>query len=568
MSAFATRLPHWLSLFESGKLDAQLVTCYGAAAATWRGRYRTILQSFSNCFGDDGDLVIARCPAQMNIMGMHLDYGGMPSLRLAVQGADTITVARSARGRMRLRSFLGDSMVERFASAEFALQEFLPTENVGTPRSIHDYAARVCREREANTGGANADDWHILPRCGLIFLESYFRDRKKIDGIDACIWSNISPEGGMSSSSALLVSTAYAAMAAHGLRPEEDIPVADLVDGLGSSEWIRGTRGGTADHGGMIMAKVGCLTSVGVFPSRVHGRVALQDEYRAITLETGVPRTYDEVAKEETCASYPVGLFIARELVLPRRQQESLFSRLTSEYRDRLEWIGDLTEKNLGLTLSGIYELLRSLPTEITLEELETWATESGATVAFGRLRAELAVKFALVDSQLPLRVRRRCAFALAEQDRVGRMLEAISMEKADQALDFIRTSHDGEQDTEVTDDELLELRNAAAAGSEQAGLCYLPGGYGRMTKEYDRVVRSINRYLLDHGGERGGAVQRLGAGWGGNVGGLVHRSFVEGEEQAAFRMFLREELGTQNDPIVVCLPGEGAGPIIPANDV
>ena len=63
--------------------------------------------------------------------------------------------------------------------------------------------------------------------------------------------------------------------------------------------------------------------------------------------------------------------------------------------------------------------------------------------------------------------------------------------------------------------------------GDERARLCFLPGGYGRMTVPYDRVVRVINEYLLGDGGPGAGSVQRFGAGWGGNVGGLVRRDYV-----------------------------------------
>ena len=67
------------------------------------------------------------------------------------------------------------------------------------------------------------------------------------------------------------MATALAAMGVHGLVPRCDMPEAALVDGLGTSEWMRGTRGGTADHGGMILGRAGKLVGVGVFPARVQG---------------------------------------------------------------------------------------------------------------------------------------------------------------------------------------------------------------------------------------------------------------------------------------------------------
>ena len=87
----------------------------------------------------------------------------------------------------------------------------------------------------------------------------------------------------MSSSSALVVATALATLGVHGLEPHRDMLTEDLIDGLGTSEWIRGTRGGTADHGGMILGRAGRLISVGVFPACAQGEAILPDEDRKST---------------------------------------------------------------------------------------------------------------------------------------------------------------------------------------------------------------------------------------------------------------------------------------------
>ena len=49
------------------------------------------------------------------------------------------------------------------------------------------------------------------------------------------------------------------------------------------------------------------------------------------------------------------------------------------------------------------------------------------------------------------------------------------------------------------------------------------------MTPEYDLAVRRVNEYLIETGGLEAGAVQRLGAGWGGNMGGLINRDYIYG---------------------------------------
>ena len=78
------------------------------------------------------------------------------------------------------------------------------------------------------------------------------------------------------------------------------------------------------------------------------------------------------------------------------------------------------------------------------------------------------------------------------------------------------------------------------------------------MTEAYDRVVGCINDYLQSSRLAEAGAVQRLGAGWGGNIGGLVRTELVSGPLAVEFRRFLHDELALDDTPNPT-VPGEGA---------
>ena len=139
-------------------------------------------------------------------------------------------------------------------------------------------------------------------------------------------------------------------------------------------------------------------------------------------------------------------------------------------------------------------------------------------------------------------------------------MLDYLNQERLDTALDLVRISHQGDRDQEVGDAELADAGERSRRGEERAQLCFLPGGYGRMTPAYDRVVCTINEHLLSAGGPLAGAVQRLGAGWGGNVGGLVTREYLAGPGRAALERKLAVDLGLEADLTAgVAVPGEGA---------
>jgi len=559
-NSYTASLVQWQTAVEQGRFDGEFGRIYGPEqVATWRANYLEALRLFAARYGREGGVVVARCPGQMNVMGMHIDYGGMPSVRLAVRGADTLVVARAAASRrVRLASFLRSpgAAADRFAPIELDLGTLLPKARVAERQALMDYAGQVCRQRLERTGSALARDWSALVEGQLVYLESYFRGRVALGGFDGLVWSNVSPSGGMSSSSALVVATALAAMGVHGLGPRCDMPAADLVDGLGTSEWMRGTRGGTADHGGMILGRPGRLVGVGVFPARVQGEAALPDEYAALVLDSGVGRAYDEAVKEETVIAYPLGAFIARELILPRLGK-------SRSVRERVRYIRDMAPESLGLSLAELYRVLGQLPQQTTLAQLAVEAQKAGVGALFDAMcQREVAGKFQLLSKDTPLFIRRRCVYGLAEQDRVAGMLAYLNAGDMATALELIRISHDGDWDREVADEVLAQLAARAERGQARAQLRFLPGGYGRMTPAYDRTVRVVNRFFAAEG-PTAGAVQRLGAGWGGNIGGLVHRAFVDGERRAAFAEMLHAELGHE-PALAVAVPGEGAGLLVP----
>jgi galactokinase len=562
---FATSLRQWSRGLSSGALDGHLELYYGAAEVpVWRQRYQDALELFGQRYGEAGDIVVARCPGQMNIMGVHIDYGGMPSIRLAVRGRDTLTVARgTADGSVRLSNVLRypGEPAERFAPVAFDLAQIVPAENVGTREAIMSYAGRLCAERQARTGRAQVDDWGVLVQGQLVFLESLLRGRAACRGFDGLVWSNVSPSGGMSSSSALVIATACAALGVVGLDPRTDVSLADLVDGVGTSEWIRGTRGGTADHGGMVMGRAGKVVSVGVFPAASQGEARLPGDYVAFVLDSGVPRVYDDAMKEETVIAYPLGTFLLRDIVLPQLRPDPEFAGLPIDLGDRIRFIRDLTEANLGLGLPALYRLLAAVPRCTTLAKLRQQARQAGAGAAFDAMHArEVAGKFPHITDDYPIWLRRRFVFGLAEQDRVRFLLEYLNAGQVDRALELMRVSHDGDLDQEVPDEVLAEAERRARRGDERARLCFLPGGYGRMTVAYDRVVRVINEFLLTDGGPTAGSVQRFGAGWGGNIGGLVRREYATGDRRADLARVLADDLGLRVDPAAcIAVPGEGA---------
>ncbi len=568
-SSFSAALRDWRRAFDDrgSALGRHLQRLYGEDSEAWRLRYQEALSLFAERCPEGGEgrrVVISRCPGQMNIMGMHIDYGGMPSLRLAVRGHDTLTVAAARDDdRVRLHSiYRGDGgAAQDFEPVRFRLSDLAAAEPLATRQDLMDYAGALGTRRERETGSAMDDGWGILPQGQLVYLDSWLRLRgRRPAGMDALLFSNVSPSGGMSSSSALVISTAFAVLGLHGLRPGRDISWEDVIDGVGTSEWIRGTRGGTADHGGMVLGRSGQLVSVGVFPARNCGSAPLPEEYVAILLDSGVPRVYDEAGKEETVLAYPLGTYLLRDVLLPARFGAPGWEGLVPDFRERVEMIRDLTPGNLGLTTAQLCELLAMVPERTSLSELEASARGSGGGEAYAEMhRSEVGERFPHTRPDSPILLRRRFTFGLAEQDRVAAAVDLLAAGDVATAFELVRLSHAGDGDDEVTAQELAVLAEVSRRGDPRGRLAFVAGGYGRMTEEYDRVVTTLNDFLAGYG-EGAGAVQRLGAGWGGNLGGLISRRFLSGPDRAALEGAIAD-LGLPEADLdrSVATPGEGA---------
>jgi galactokinase len=571
-TALAASVSQWRqALTEPGSsLSGHLHVIYGEHGDAWRQRYLRILDDFEATFGaQEGPVVISRCPGQMNIMGMHIDYGGMPSLRLAVKGHDTVTVVRQrdddvARLHSRYEGPEGD---RDFDPAEFSVRELASPDPLGDSRqALMEYAGQICTERERQTGSTIDDSWSILPQGQLVYLDSWLRGRDRtLTGLDAHVYSNVSPSGGMSSSSALVISTAYAALGMYGVVPGQDMTWEDAIDGVGTSEWIRGTRGGTADHGGMVLGLAGELVSVGVFPAQPCGNAPLPPEFVAVIFDSGVPRVYDEAGKEETVLAYPLGTFVVRDLLLPKRVGQLGWEGLRCDFHDRIELIRDITPENLGITSAQLSELLLEVPQKTSLSQVESWAAEEGQATAFSEMVAQdVGAKFPRITADVDIYLRRRFLFGLAEQDRVAATVDYLAAGDLPTVFELVRLSHEGDYDEEVEDAELEQIAQRAAAGDPRGRLAFVPGGYGRMTPAYDQFVVALNDFLSSYG-QDAGAIQRLGAGWGGNVGGLISRRFLAGDERQALERLLRDDLGVHVDlDSCVATPGQGAG-LLPA---
>ncbi len=183
-------------------------------------RYLQLLDTFRSRFGE-GECFLARAPGRINLIGEHTDYNGCPVLPMAVD-RDIAAVVRPRRDR----KILVDSMQEGFGRREFQVDTTIPAFETG--------------------------DWGNYPKAAVQWLlgstmlggSSPPSGAGSLHGYEMLIHGTIPADGGMSSSSALVVLSALALLASNDVSADR----LELAQGMAEAERYVGTQGGGMDQ--------------------------------------------------------------------------------------------------------------------------------------------------------------------------------------------------------------------------------------------------------------------------------------------------------------------------------
>jgi N-acetylgalactosamine kinase len=350
-------------------------------------------------------------------------------------------------------------------------------------------------------------------RAAVLRLQKKFPSTK-LRGMDLVVQGNIPIAAGLSSSSALVVATAEAAVAVNDL----EVYPSQFVDLCGEGEWFVGTRGGSADHAAMKFGERGRVTQVGFFPFDVRQVVPFPEYHRMVICNSHVQARKAAGARDvfnHRVACYRLGLLLVRQRY--------------PQYAPLLEHLRDLNVRTLGIPLSWIYRILLSLPERATREDLQELLPADQLEPILGTHEP--------VDEFYPIRGVVLFGLAEAERSRLG--ADLLARNDVEGFGRLMRVSHDG--DRVVAHDEqlwpqpyryrasnayLLDLMAALETGDPQqvigAQLQWQPGAYRCSTSEIDLMVDAA----LGVPGVAG--AQLAGAGLGGCMMVLAHENATE----------------------------------------
>ncbi|MGB6648623.1 MAG: galactokinase [Bacteroidota bacterium] len=221
-----------------GRVDGEtgdvLSTLYdGELLERKREQMQILLREFQTLHPDAGNVRVARAPGRVNLIGEHTDYNGYPVLPMAVD-------------RDILLAFTGGSGVDIC--------------NLDPRYEQRRFSAKLPLDRSAR------GDWSNYVKAALSgLLEEKVIPPGAFKGLRGLFAGDIPGSAGLSSSSALVVVTALALLAVHGVETDRLI----LADLLARAERFSGTEGGGMDQAACLLGQPGKALKVEFFPLRV-----------------------------------------------------------------------------------------------------------------------------------------------------------------------------------------------------------------------------------------------------------------------------------------------------------
>jgi N-acetylgalactosamine kinase len=401
--------------------------------------------------GDDIQIFAARAPGRVNLIGEHTDYSGLPVLPVAIDRSTIVVAAANTTGEVEVAN-----ADPAWPARRFAIERQIPPYETG--------------------------DWANYVKAAVQGVIARFPERH-LRGISMGVDGRVPPAAGLSSSSALTVSTAIAFMAVNGLELDSQ----ETATMVARSERYVGTQGGGMDQAVSILGRRDHALFIEFDPLRV----------RAIRM----PASAALVVADSQQVADKSGMVRAE---YNRRVVEcSLAARILAR-----------ALKLDGVTILG--DVVRALPKWNAADLVEKLAAASPARLDADLKEAAniLGVSQPTLDADLlghgsnrialdphrPLEILKRACHVLSETERVIRAAEVLEAGRLDEMGTLMNASHQSlVEDFECSTlrlDAIVECaRRGGAVGARLTG-----AGFGGSivalcdVANADAVIESIDR--------------------------------------------------------------------------
>lgn len=465
----------WIRLLEEmpAPVQAAFAEVYGEDDGIIRERerfYRCALNCARERFGEDRRVIISRAPGRVNLMGRHVEHRGGFVNVISINKELLVVASPREDDRITITNVNPD-----FQDRSFRISDYL------TDLNWNDWVSFIESDAIRTLVQQTKGDWSNYVKAAVLKLQYTYQD-VKLRGMDMVFCGDIPMAAGLSSSSAIIVATAEAAVAINNL----DVTVQRFVDLCGEGEWFVGSRGGSGDHAAMKFGSRGTVAHLGFFPFGFHRAIRFPAGYQLLIANSHIKAQKSSGAKDlfnQRVASYEFGLMLLKQRY--------------PQYADRMERLRDVTPQHLGVLPSRIYEMLLQLPETIRPECLFEELPEA----LHGRVRQIMGTH------QAPevYHIRSVILYGIAECLRSRNCADLLESGDYRAFGQMMGISHDGDRvaafaggeqqayDWRVPESHILDLiddlKSEDPARVRRAQLEMQPGGYACSTPEIDFIV-------------------------------------------------------------------------------
>ncbi|MGC8668747.1 MAG: galactokinase family protein [Chthonomonadales bacterium] len=522
----------WLAMIDAGRSRLRqavnlLYPSGSEQAAALIERLRCALLLYLQEYGD-AEVVIARAPGRLNLMGRHIDHQGGRCNMVALDRDLLVVAGRRPGGQIAAANTAGALYPKR---AFHAAHLPSPLEAARWREYLDATAFRV------GAGGIGSD-WSRYVEAPLARLSALGKLPKGA-GMNLVVDGQVPSAAGLSSSSAIVVAVMEAACALYGI----PLDAAEFVELCGEAEWYVGTRGGAGDHAAIKMAMPGQVVQLDFHPFRYGGAAPLPDGCGLLICNTRMEARKTAGARHQfnhRVACYHLG-------------REWIYS-LQPALRERVRCLRDLLPDRSGMKPAQLLRLVAALPMEVSRRELRS-RLGSDAVDAWLSTHDEPSDGYPLRGVVL---------YGLAECERSLRAADLLRTGRVEQLGKWMDLSHDGDRVVrwngvsaqpyrmDMSDAAMARLIAAAEDPASSFDLADVPGYYGCSTPDLDAAVdiaRGVDGVL---------GAQLSGAGLGGCIMVLARRdALARVAEDLAARWY--RPRGIEPD-LFPCNPSAGSG--------
>ncbi len=526
------KVSEWVKAFEDteGESSRFLGSTYGDDYSLVEAKRRflvSVLNSYGHQYGDE-PVTIARAPGRVNIMGRHIDHQGGHVNQVAIDRDFYLVVGAREDRAVKLHNVESHQLPDR----TFDIDEIMADYHGG--EWLDFVNSDPVRARATVAQG----DWSQYVIAPIARLQAKYPG-KSLAGMNIAAGGNVPIAAGLSSSSAVVVSTAEAIISLNRL----DVTPEQFVELCGEGEWYVGTRGGAADHAAMKFASSGRVVQFGFFPFGPTDNVPFPDDYLFVLCNSHEKARKTVGAKDvfnHRVACYNIG--------------REMFKLIFPKHASSIEHLRDINARHLGVSNIELLEMLKALPSEMSRNQvLETISRDKAERYLMSHS-----------DTYQSYPIRSVVIYGLAEAQRSSGCAELLRTGRVEEFGRWMNISHDGDRVvrwdskgnswpcvTDYSDSAMGKLISDAQAGDPCAELANQPGAYGCSIPQIDRIVD------ISLGVKNVLGAQILGAGLGGCALVLVHKDSYDDLEKAVIKEYY-DKRGLEPD-IFACRPVAGS---------